>query len=147
MPNFQLEKITDIQRDKLFRIITDFENFPKVLPDYFKDIQILNAKGNEYNIQEKIKFFGKNFDVNTKHIVKEPNIHEVYILSGPAKGSKFIENFQIIPKGTKITIDVEYRINGILKILSYFIKLKIKKDMIKTFDAFLHAAKNYSMVD
>ncbi len=147
MPNFQLEKIVNINREKLFRIVTDFENFSKVLPEYFKDLQILKSEGNVHYIQEKIKFLGKKLDVKTKHIVNEPNIHEIHILSGPAKGSKFIENFQIIPEGTKITIDVNFKLNGILSIFSFLMKNKIKKDMLKTFDEFLVAAKNYSFLD
>ena len=48
MPKFQFRKIVDIERDKIFQISTDYENFTKVLPAYFKELKIIEKK-RKYN--------------------------------------------------------------------------------------------------
>ena len=41
MPKFSFEKIVDVNRDKFFTISTDYEKFTVILPDYFKDLKII----------------------------------------------------------------------------------------------------------
>ena len=75
MPKFQFTKIVDVQRDKIFQISTDYENFTKVLPAYFKELKIVEKKENTTIIQEKIEFLGRTVDVLTEHVVELSLIH------------------------------------------------------------------------
>ena len=77
MPKFQFRKIVDIERDKIFQISTDYENFTKVLPAYFKELKIIEKKENTTIIQEKIEFLGRTVDVLTEHTVELPDRHIV----------------------------------------------------------------------
>ena len=40
MPKFKFVKTVDADRDKIFKVITDFENLAKIFPKYFKSLKI-----------------------------------------------------------------------------------------------------------
>jgi len=141
MPKFQFRKIVDIERDKIFQISTDYENFTKVLPAYFKELKIVEKKENTTIIQEKIEFLGRTVDVLTEHVVDLPDRHIVRMLDGQAKGSVFDERYEIDGDKTKITINVDFVLHGGLKILGMFAKGKIKQSMNMVMDEFVSHAK------
>ena len=142
MPKFQFTKIVDVQRDKIFQISTDYENFTKVLPAYFKELKIIEKKENTTIIQEKIEFLGRTVDVLTEHVVEMPDRHIVRMLDGQAKGSVFDERYVIDGDKTKITINVDFVLGGSLKILGIFAKGKIKQSMNMVMDEFVNYAKS-----
>ena len=142
MPKFQFTKIVDVQRDKIFQISTDYENFTKVLPAYFKELKIIEKKENTTIIQEKIEFLGRTVDVLTEHVVEMPDRHIVRMLDGQAKGSVFDERYVIDGNKTKITINVDFVLGGSLKIIGMFAKGKIKQSMNMVMDEFVNYAKS-----
>ena len=142
MPKFQFTKIVDVQRDKIFQISTDYENFTKVLPAYFKELRIIEKKQNITIIQEKLEFLGRTVDVLTEHVVVMPDRHIVRMLDGQAKGSIFDERYEIDGDKTKITINVDFVLHGGLKILGMFAKGKIKQSMNMVMDEFVNYAKS-----
>ena len=142
MPKFQFTKIVDVQRDKIFQISTDYENFTKVLPAYFKELRIAEKKENTTIIQERIEFLGRTVDVLTEHVVVMPDRHIVRMLDGQAKGSIFDERYEIDGDKTKITINVDFVLGGSLKILGIFAKGKIKQSMNMVMDEFVNYAKS-----
>lgn len=141
MKKFQLTKKSKIDRDQLFRISTDIENFEKLLPKYFKSLKITKIIDDEYFVDERIGFLGKIIQIKTKHVVIYPNIHKVYILSGQLRGTSFTEYYEKEREGTKVTINVNLKFNGIFnvfRIFSVFIKMK----MDGVFEEFLTSSEN-----
>ena len=89
MSEFTLKKTSILYRDDLYKISTDVSNFHNVFPKYFKSIKILEK--NDYSITalEEIHFLGTKIQVKTMHEIFSPDIHNVYILSGPLKWNLF----------------------------------------------------------
>ena len=56
MVKYEFIKTVDVERDLIFQISTDYENFTKILPDYFKELIIIEKKDNITKIQEKLEF-------------------------------------------------------------------------------------------
>jgi len=98
--------------EDIFNISVDVANFHQILPKYFQSLKIIQSKKNEKTVIEKISFLGFNANVKTKHVILPPNLHHVYILSGPLKGSSFIESYNPLPIGTEIIIDVHLKFFG-----------------------------------
>ena len=144
MPKFSFVKEVDIDRDKFFAISTDYERFTEILPDYFKELKIIEKNGNVTRIFETLSFLGKTVDVTTEHIVERPDRHIVKILDGQAKGTIFDERYEKVGEKTKVTIEVDFVLSGGLKILGMFAKSKIQTSMEKVLDEFDNYAKNYS---
>jgi len=144
VPKFSFEKIVDVNRDKFFAISTNYEKFTEILPDYFKDLRIIESKDNVTKIFERLSFLGKTVDVTTEHIVEKPNRHIVKMLDGQAKGTVFDERYEEFENKTKVTIDVDFVLSGGLRVLGMFAKNKIKSSMEKVLDEFANYAKNHS---
>ena len=90
MSKFNLIQKSKLDRDLIFKISTDVENFHKVMPDYFKSLKIISNTSNEKIVLESLDFLGRQIEIKTKHVIIQPNLHKVFILTGPAKGTSFI---------------------------------------------------------
>ena len=144
MPKFSFVKHVDIDRDKFFAISTDYERFTEILPDYFKELKIIETKGNVTKIFERLSFLGKTVDVTTEHIIEKPDRHIVKMLDGQAEGTVFDERYEKDGNKTKVTIEVDFVLSGGLKILGMLSKSKIRKSMETVLDEFANYAKNQS---
>ena len=144
MPKFSFVKHVDVDRDKFFAISTDYERFTEILPEYFKELKIIEINGNITKIFERLSFLGKTVDVTSEHIVEKPDRHIVKMLDGQAKGTVFDEIYEKYGDKTKVTIEVDFVLSGGLKILGMFAKSKIRKSMETVLDEFANYAKNQS---
>ncbi len=143
MKSFTLSRECSVNRELIFKISTNVENFNKIMPNYFKSLTVLEESSSQKIVLEKISFLGKTLDVKTKHVVLPPNIHEVYILSGPLKNTSFIENYELSSLGTNITISINLQLNGFLKFVPFLNKILIRK-MSHVMNEFIKCAEIYS---
>lgn len=143
MSKFNLVKKSSLHRDLIFKISTDVENFHNVMPEYFKSLKIIQNSSNEKIVLESIDFLGRKIEIKTKHVIIQPNLHEVFILTGPAKGTSFIEKYESNPTGTDISISVDLKLNGFLKFIP-FLKLLLLKKMNSVMSEFIVCAESYS---
>ena len=144
MTRFQFTKTVNIQRDLIFKISTNYIEFTKILPKYFKKLEIVEVNKNSTKILETINFLNKTTTVLTEHIKIKPDRHIVTMLDGLSKGSIFDETYEKMGNQTKITIRVNFMLHGSLKILGYFAKRKIQTQMNNVMNEFVDYAKNNS---
>lgn len=143
MSSFNLVHKSNLERDIIFKISTDVENFHNIMPKYFKSLQIVSNSLNEKIVLESIDFLGKRIKIKTKHIILKPDIHKVFILTGPAKGTSFIETYTSNSNGTDISILVDLKLNGVLKLIP-FLKFLLLKRMNSVMSEFIVCAESYS---
>ena len=142
MVKFEFTKIVDIDRDSIFEISTEYKNFTKILPKYFKKLEIIKDEKDRTEIKETINFLNRTITVLTEHIVVKPDQHIVTMLDGPAQGSSFDEKYEKNGAKTKITIKVNFILHGNLRILGFFAKRKIMTQMDTVLNEFVAYAKN-----
>lgn len=142
MTSYKIIRHTSLSQPNIFQISTDIENFSNLMPNYFKSLEIVEKIGNQLIVFEKINFMGFNLKIKTKHVILKPNIHKIYILSGPTKGTEFVETYTASKHGTDILIEVNLELNGLLKIFR-FLEGKIIKKMNSVTDEFISSAENY----
>ena len=138
MISFILNRKSIMDRDALYSISTDIENFSKIMPRHFKYLKIEKILWNEIFVNEKIYFL----NVKVKHVISDPKIHEVHILSGMMRGTSFIEHYNETFNGTDIAIDVTINLNGIAKMFLPF-GILFKWHMSKVMDEFLRSAEQW----
>jgi len=144
MSKFSFVKQVDVDRDQFFTISTNYEKFTEILPEYFKEVRILETNGNATKIFETLSFLGKTVNVTTEHIVEKPDRHIVRMLDGQTKGTVFDELYEKMGELTKVTIEVDFVLSGGLKILAMFAKNKIESSMKIVLDEFANYAKKHS---
>jgi carbon monoxide dehydrogenase subunit G len=141
VPKINFEKIVKAERNKVFDIAVNYEQFQKTLPKYFPSIRIRSVRGNVSVVEEHLRVAGRELVMMTKHVTKYPELHEVFVIGGDAKGSHIVERYESIKDGTKITVEADLNLRGSLKILAFFGKSKIKKGFTKIMDEFANIAE------
>ena len=131
----KVTKIIKAERSKVFNIITDFENLPNRLPEFFNSIKIVSKEGNVTIIEESVKVAGRDITQTTKHILTPPEKHEVLVMTGDAKDSHIVETYENVSEGTKITVNGDFKLSGKLKLVGFVAKRKIEKNINEVMDA------------
>jgi len=55
LPKINFEKIVKAERNKVFDIAANYEQFQKILPKYFPSIRVLSVRDNTSVVEEHIK--------------------------------------------------------------------------------------------
>ena len=138
----EISRVIAAPREKVFKLVTDFENAPKYLPNQFKSIKILSREGNTVTTDEVIVAAGRTVKQTSKHTVQAPDKHEAEVLTGDAVGTKISETYTEVPEGTKVSIVADVRLAGILKVVEVFGKGRIRAEIEETLNQFAKVAES-----
>ena len=142
MPKTIFEKIVKADRKKIFELTTNYENFQKILPQYYPSIRIISVRGNVSVVEEHLQIAGRELVMMAKHVIDEPILHEIFIIGGDAKGTHIIKRYESIPHGTKLTLEIDWKLKGMMKISNFFGKNKVLNDYSKIIDEFAVIAEH-----
>lgn len=136
MPKIIFEKIIKADRKKVFEITSNFENFQKILPQYYPSIRIVSVRGNTSVVEEHLRITGRELVMMAKHVIDKPISHEIFIIGGDSKGTHITYHYEHIPNGTKLIVEVNWKLKGMLKLSSVFGKSNFSKEYSKIIDEF-----------
>jgi coenzyme Q-binding protein COQ10 len=135
LPKIILEKIIKADRKKVFDLTTNYENFQKILPQYYPSIRIISVRGNVSVVEEHLRIGGRELVMMIKHVIDEPILHEIFVIGGDAKGTHITMRYESIPYGTKLILEVDWKLKGMMK-LSLFGQNKVLNEYSKIIDEF-----------
>ncbi len=142
MPKFSLEKIVKNNRNEVFEIFSNFENYQRIIPQHYPSVRIRSMRGDVSVVEEHLILGNLELLIMTKHVSQKPILHEVIVIGGDAKGSRIRQEFIELEKGTKILVDVDLKFKGKMKISTMFGKNNFKQDYDKVLDDFVKLAEN-----
>ena len=142
MPKFSLEKIVQNNRNEVFKIFSNFENYQRIIPQHYPSVRIRSMRGDVSVVEEHLILGNLELLIMTKHVSQKPILHEVIVIGGDAKGSRIRQEFIELEKGTKILVDVDLKFKGKMKISTMFGKNNFKQDYDKVLDDFVKLAEN-----
>jgi len=125
LTTFSLEKIIHAKRKDVFKIFSNYDDYEKLIPQYFPSIRIRSVRGNTAVVEEHLKLGDLELVLMSKHVATPFVLHEVYVIGGKSKGSHIKQEFVEIPEGTKILIDVDLKLTGLMKIPKVLDKSKL----------------------
>jgi len=134
------EKIINADRKKVFDITTNYENFQKILPQYYPSTRTISVRGNHSLVEEHLRIGGQELVIMAKHVTDEPVLHELFIVGGDAKGTHITTRYEQLPNGTKLILELDWKFKGIKKL--GFGKAKIQRDYSKIIDQFAVLAES-----
>ena len=102
---FEREINADIE--KSFDVITNFENFQKLFPEFYPSILIKSVRDESSLVAEHLKLHDKEFIIMAKHFFSKPNTHEMRIVGGDIKGSSITEIFTSDGDKTRLEVNAE----------------------------------------
>ena len=142
MSKFSLEKTVHAKRETVYERLSNYENYEKLIPQHFPSVRVRSVRGNVSVVEEHMNLGDQELVIMAKHVTKEPVLHEVFVIGGDAKGSHIKQQFIEISDGTKIIVDVDFKLKGKMKISSMLGKNKIEQDYAKILDDFVKIAEN-----
>ena len=107
MTKIIFEKTVKSDPDMVFDIVSNFENFNRLLPDYYPSIQIKSVRDESSLVAEHLKLHDKEFVIMAKHFSQPPYKHEMRVVGGDIKGSYIIEKIIPFESKTKIVVDAK----------------------------------------
>ena len=102
------------------KLSEDYENLPKYLPDQLKSVKIIEKNETETITEETIVFITllkRNIVQQASHIKNNDNQLITEIISGPAKGTKIITLFEKNDSGSRVSFQLDLKLNLKAKIL------------------------------
>jgi len=136
LTSFSLEKIVHAKRDNVFQIFSNYNNYEKLVPQYFQSIRIRSVRDDIAVVEEHLKLGEIEFLFMSKHVATPSILHEVYVIGGKSKGSYIRQEFIEIPEGTKILVDVKLKLTGTMRIPKFLGKSKLNKNYSNMLDEF-----------
>ena len=99
---------------QMYDVLTDIENYSKVLPKNILSVEILNTTDNSITAIEELneKFITTKLTVKHSFIPMEK--HTIEILDGDAQGTLITQYFEELPDALKIKTVVDLNLKGIL---------------------------------
>ena len=125
LTKFSLEKIIHAKRKNVFEIFSNYEHYEKLIPTYFPSIRIRSVRGETAVVEEHFKLGDIELLLMSKHVLRPFVLHEVFVIGGKSKGSYIRQEFVEIPNGTKILVDVDLKLMGVMKIPKLLDKSKL----------------------
>ena len=108
--SFQREINADIE--KAFEIISNFENFQKLFPDFYPSILIKSIRDESSLVAEHLKLHDTEFIIMSKHFTSKPYSHEMRVIGGDIKGSGINEIFSFDNGKTLVKVNVELNVKS-----------------------------------
>ncbi|MGH1568696.1 MAG: SRPBCC family protein [Nitrosopumilus sp.] len=142
MPKFSFEKIINTNRDDVYEIFSNYENYEKLIPQHFPSIRVRSVRGDVSVVEERLMLGNTELLIMAKHVLKKPVFHQIFVIGGDAKGSQIRQEFIRLENGTKILVDVDLKFKGKMKISSIFRKNDFKSDYAKILNDFVKLAEN-----
>ena len=134
----------------MYDVITDVENYPKVLPKNILSVKILDRTDNSIIAEEQINEKGIRLTLTVKHSFVPMEKHTIEILDGDAKGTIITQYFDIVqPEGSlRITTDAELDLKGIMRFVGFLPPSSIQHGVNTVIDAFtLFAQQKMSLTE
>ena len=110
--SFEREINADIE--KSFEIMSNFENFQKLFPDFYPSILIKSVRDESSLVSEHLKLHDTEFIIMAKHFISKPHSHEMRIVGGDLKGSSITETFTSDNGKTLLKVNAELDIKSSL---------------------------------
>lgn len=142
MPKFSFEKIIHKDRNTVFEIFSNFENYQKIIPQHYPSVRVRSMRGDTSVVEEHLILGDVELVIMAKHVSKKPVLHEVFVIGGDAKGSQIRQEFIQLENGTKILVDVDLKLKGKMKISNMFRTNDFKRDYSKILDDFAKISEN-----
>ena len=107
MLKVSFEREINANIEKAFDIITNFENFQKLFPDFYPSILIKSVRDESSLVAEHLKLHDTEFIIMSKHFTSKPNSHEMRVIGGDIKGSSINEIFSFDDGKTVLKVNAE----------------------------------------
>lgn len=107
-------RLADANEKDIFETMSDVKDYPKILPDNFRSVKILNHTKTTIYAEEEIFERGISTKLIVRYIIHPYENQSLQVITGDAQNTTIIENFKANGSSTIITTHVEMHLKGLL---------------------------------
>jgi len=143
---FNIVKETEVNKERIFDVMADIENYPNVLPENVISVNVINQTTSPggaivFFVEEKLVERGVVITQIVKHGIVQYDQHTITVMDGDGEGTKIVLKFKDEDDKTKITAEVKIRIKGILAPFGFLARSNIESAINTTIDNFIEYSK------
>lgn len=114
LPNISITKIVEIETEKIYTILSDVENYPRILPKNVLSVNKIEETNSSlvYEIVVVEKGIKSTLLIKQDFFPYEKQI--LTVIDGDAKNTVITQKFQNQGNSTKLTTDIEIELSGVL---------------------------------
>lgn len=139
MPKFEFEKIVNKEQNKVFDAFTNFNQLPKIAPDFFTSMRIRSSRDNVSVIEENLKLDDDFFVMMTKHVIVHPHSHKIFVIGGDSKGTSIEEHFSHENGKTKVSILIDFKFSIKQRFLNLVKPINVEQSFSKMYDEIINS--------
>jgi len=118
--DFETSRLVDINKEEIFDVMANVENFPNILPGNINHVKILNKSDGVIIAEEELIEAGIKSKLLVRHTIKPYDEHIIEIIDGDAKGTVITQLFESVGSQTNLITRVHLNVSGISSIIAYF---------------------------
>jgi len=138
---FETSRLVDVPNNRIFDVMANIENFPKILPENIVSVNILNKTDNEIIAEEELFEAGIKTKLLVKHTIKPYSEHIIEIIDGDAEGTKITQYFESVDSQTKLTTKVSLNVKGVTSIIAFLPEANLVHAMNTVISHFVEYSK------
>jgi ribosome-associated toxin RatA of RatAB toxin-antitoxin module len=138
MVRVEKSKTVNAPQEKIFALITDFENLPSRYPNRYRKVKIIEKSGNTVTAEEDVTVAGREIHQVTRHTLEPSKRLKSEVLDGDTKGTVVVISLEPDSGAdmTKVTVDADLKLGKMGSVLGVFAKGKIKDGLERMIDEF-----------
>ena len=138
MVRVEKSKTVNAPQEKIFALITDFENLPRRYPNRYKRVKVMERSGNVVTAEEEVTVAGREIHQVTKHTLDPSKMLKSEVMDGDTKGTVVVITLEPDSGAgmTKVTVDADLKLGKMGSVLDVFAKGKIKEGLERMIDEF-----------
>jgi len=122
---FQFKREIKVDSKKLFDVLADVQNYPKVFPKTISSVKVLNQTNDTILTEETISYQGITRVIEIKHEIIPYKSHTITALSGEFKNTSFIIKFE--EKQNLVIVNAELYFPAYLELYTSDIPIQYNK--------------------
>jgi ribosome-associated toxin RatA of RatAB toxin-antitoxin module len=144
MVRVEKSKTVNAPQEKIFALITDFENLPTRYPNRYKMVKIVEKSGNTVTAEEDVTVAGREIHQVTRHTLEPSKRLRSEVVDGDTKGTVVVISLEPDSGAdmTKVTVDADLKLGKMGSVLGVFAKGKIKDGLERMIDEFETTVKS-----
>jgi ribosome-associated toxin RatA of RatAB toxin-antitoxin module len=144
MVRVEKSKTVNAPQEKIFALITDFENLPSRYPNRYRKVKIVEKSGNTVTAEEDVTVAGREIHQVTRHTLEPSKKLTSEVMDGDTKGTVVVISLEPDSgaEKTKVTVDADLKLGKMGSVLGVFAKGKIKDGLERMIDEFETTVKS-----
>ena len=138
MVRVEKSKTVNAPQEKIFALITDFENLPLRYPNRYRKVKIIEKSDNTVTAEEDVTVAGREIHQVTRHTLEPTKKLRSEVMDGDTKGTVVVISLEPDSGAdmTKVTVDADLKLGKMGSVLGVFAKGRIKEGLERMIDEF-----------